>query len=230
MEHLWAGIIVASTACGGGGAGLSSADASPPDGSGQPSPEGRLPADAAADGARDEARDSSRGSEQGTSDDAAGSPCHADRDCPQPSGQYCVPCFEGGVDCALSQCVAGACVGHAASCPGPITDPCAYKVCGDPCQQCSTPDGGCYAGTCNWFNECKQAPSPACSIDAPYSCAPSDAVGVGDCNTFLGWGWDGSKCIAIVGCECQGSDCQGLTDSAEMDCLDIYSICPRDGG
>jgi hypothetical protein len=158
-----------------------------------------------------------------------GTPCSVDSDCTQPSDQYCVPCFDGGTDCSRIVCVGGSCTGHPANCPGPTTNPCAYKQCGDSCEQCATADGGCYPGTCNWFNECK-AETPVCSISATYGCAPSDAVGVGDCNDFLGWGWNGGNCVPVVGCMCQGSDCTGLTTASASDCLGNYFMCPLDGG
>jgi hypothetical protein len=223
--------VILPLLCSCGGASASAVDGGvASEASTPPSADGALPVDASADGPSSDS-DVSPGNEQDVSlsSDGGGITCRVDGDCPQPSGQYCVACFEGGVDCARSQCVAGACVGHAANCPGPMTNACAYKGCGDPCQQCSTYDGGCYAGTCNWFNECKQA-VPVCSISATYGCAPSDAVGVGDCNDFLGWGWDGSKCSPVVGCLCQGSDCVGLTTGSASDCLGNYSQCPQDGG
>ena len=154
--------------------------------------------------------------------------CRGDSDCPQASTQYCVPCFEGGLDCAHYRCTNGSCVGVPAgrSCPGPLTNPCASKACGDGCQQCSTVDGGCYPGTCNWFGACKAA-TPVCTGQASRGCSPSDAMGVGDCNDFLGFGWDGSKCIALVGCVCQGSDC-GILLSAEIDCNAVFAPCGHD--
>lgn len=156
-------------------------------------------------------------------------PCRTDSDCPQPSEQYCLPCFEGGVSCAHSQCDNGVCQGQAAgNCPGPINDPCASKSCGDACQQCSTADGGCYPGTCNWLGACKSS-TPICSPSAPRGCAVSDAVGVGDCNDFLGWAWDGTACIAVVGCLCQGSDCGTLLVSS-FDCVSTFLPCGGDGG
>lgn len=155
--------------------------------------------------------------------------CRTDIDCQQPSQQFCVPCFEGGVSCATSRCIDDSCEGLAPQCSGPLTDPCAYKACGDPCQQCSTSDGGCYPGVCTWFGQCKAATNPVCDVTATLGCGPTDAIGLGDCNIFLGWGWDGSKCIAVVGCLCQGSDCVSLVGAEMSDCLGAYSGC-RDGG
>jgi|HubBroStandDraft_1064217.scaffolds.fasta_scaffold228155_2 hypothetical protein len=159
--------------------------------------------------------------------------CLTDSDCVQPSSSYCVPCFEGGTSCAGSSCVNGACQGFAAgsACPGPITLPCAEKMCGDACSQCSTPDGGCYPGTCTLFNTCKASvAAPMCSGAATRSCLPFDAVGVGDCNILLGWGWDGAKCSAVVGCICQGSDCPALIGAEQLDCQQAFFGCTGDGG
>jgi hypothetical protein len=158
--------------------------------------------------------------------------CRTDSDCIQPSQQFCVPCFEGGVSCASTQCVNGNCTGFAANwgCSGPVTDPCAEKSCGDSCQQCSTPDGGCYSGVCTWFNLCKADTVPVCTVTATRGCAPTDATGLGDCNDFLGWAWDGSKCVALAGCLCQGSDCSDLLGGSLGDCDSVYSDCRGNGG
>jgi hypothetical protein len=187
-----------------------------------------LPADASVDSVATDPGDAAAENEQPVFGDDGALRCALSSDCPQPSAQYCVPCFEGGVTCARSECVGGSCQGLPPTCPGPITNPCAYKSCGDPCQQCSTSDGGCYPGSCSWFGSCKAA-VPVCSMGATRGCAPSDAVGVGDCNYFLGWGWDGSKCLGVVGCLCQGSDCGMLLGSYD-DCHTTFSLCSRDAG
>jgi hypothetical protein len=154
--------------------------------------------------------------------------CTQNTDCPQPSLPYCQACFDGGADCARGRCVSGQCRGLPPSCPGPVTNPCAAHNCGDPCEQCLTLDGGCYPGKCAWGGACKAA-QPVCSVDAGRGCAPSDAVGVGSCNYPLGWGWDGRQCVAIVGCECIGSDCGGLLVDS-LSCDATFAECPKDGG
>jgi hypothetical protein len=241
---LWVGALSASilavwtrgvsSGCGGGAANTTSSgpDAQPADAPTEPQPDGApLPDDALNDSFVPPLDDAALADSQGMPSGGDSSlPCRADSDCPQPAASYCVPCFEGGMDCARSQCINGVCVGvpGGRSCPGPITNPCAYKMCGNSCQQCSTSEGGCYPGVCNWFGACKAA-IPICSIHASRGCAPSDALGVGDCNDFLGFGWDGTKCIAIVGCLCQGSDC-GTLLSAQFDCYGVFLPCMQEGG
>ncbi len=172
------------------------------------------PRDAGADG-RVEAGEVDSGADSTT--------CLRDSDCPQPAGNYCIPCFEVGVSCASTRCMSGQCIGVAADCPGPLTDPCASRTCGDACQQCSTVDGGCYPGLCDWFGACK-ARTPTCSIDAGRGCSAMDASGVGDCNDPFGWAWDGIKCVAVVGCECVGSDCGELLPDSST-CAAVFSGC-----
>jgi hypothetical protein len=153
----------------------------------------------------------------------ASSGCHGDNECPQPDGRYCQPCFDGGTSCAAARCLNGVCTGYPPMCPGPVSNPCASKACGDPCEQCSTFDGGCYSGTCSSLGACKNS-TPTCSGDGGRGCAPMDAIGIGDCNYFLGWIWDGAACKAVVGCQCIGSDCGlGLNDSST--CQTVFSGC-----
>ena len=153
--------------------------------------------------------------------------CVTDNDCSQPAEQFCDPCFDGGEVCASFHCVSGTCVGTAANCGGPLSNPCAGIACGGACTQCDTLDGGCYSGTCNWFNECKSAANPVCSITATRSCTPTDGAGIGDCDIPLGWAWDGSKCIAVVGCICRGGDCGTLLPDSQT-CDDVFGQCAED--
>jgi hypothetical protein len=160
-------------------------------------------------------------------------PCRQDFDCPQP-GNYCEPCFDGGVSCANSRCTDGGCVDVPASCPGPISEPCFGKSCGETCEQCSISDGGCYSGTCDYLGRACRALAPRCSFDGGVptteqvqGCTAFDAVAAGYCNHVFGWAWNGLKCVPIVGCLCEGSDCGYLLDY--FTCL-IFESCPHDGG
>lgn len=56
------------------------------------------------------------------------------------------------------------------------------------------------------------------------NCTPMNAQGVGSCSMFLGYTWDGTKCLGISGCSCQGSDCSKLFKSP-ADCQSAYSQC-----
>jgi hypothetical protein len=66
-------------------------------------------------------------------------------------------------------------------------------------------------------------------------CSPQDAFGTPppgmsspQCHSALGWAWDGSKCIAIVGCSCQGADCGDLLP-IQSACRAAYAHCLTGG-
>jgi hypothetical protein len=216
-------VLLAVCGCGGRESG---ANAGAGTGSGHGSGTGST---AGSETASDNNDDSSTGSGSDASMDAQGpGSCATDSDCVQPAAQYCDPCFEGGVSCGRTACIDGTCQYEPPDCPGPVGNPCASKMCGDPCQQCSTLDGGCYPGTCDWLGACKTT-VPVCSASAQTSC-DVDAVGIGDCNHVLGWSWDGSKCVAVVGCDCRGSDCGDLLPDSD-DCIAEFRFtCNGDSG
>jgi hypothetical protein len=63
-------------------------------------------------------------------------------------------------------------------------------------------------------------------------CSPLDAMGTppsgfssSECHDVFGWGWDGGKCIAIVGCSCLGADCGNLLP-VQSACSSAYAHCP----
>jgi hypothetical protein len=58
----------------------------------------------------------------------------------------------------------------------------------------------------------------------PPTCVPMDARGVGPCDAVLGYAWNGSRCVSISGCECEGSDCERLA-SLEV-CEAAHARCP----
>ena len=60
----------------------------------------------------------------------------------------------------------------------------------------------------------------------PACCAQStQANGVGACERLFGWAWVGDGCEPIVGCECEGPDCNALfRDPGE--CLAAFNGCP----
>jgi hypothetical protein len=178
--------------------------------------------------------------------------CRTDDDCPQPE-HVCQSCFDGTMVCARSQCGNGDgvtlvdgrwqidscsgvacpprhCVDSPGWCPGPVSDPCANKSCGDVCEQCNTPDGGCYLGTCNFRGACRAA-APNCSPDVGQrlaeDCRATDAVGIGDCNYLFGWSWEASGCVPVVGCSCQGSDCSKMFKNLFSPYCAGLSACPR---
>lgn len=59
------------------------------------------------------------------------------------------------------------------------------------------------------------------------SCAAIDARGEGPCEAILGWGWDGTSCTALSGCECVGTECAALhsepalCETAHRHCLEL---------
>jgi hypothetical protein len=157
--------------------------------------------------------------------------CQSNDDCPQVQ-DYCQVCVDGGKVCASSLCIEGGCQDTPAACPK--TPVCA---CGGDCMRCGTVDdgGGCVPGTCDFVYRCKTT-IPAgqkCtgpSVGDPIDCAAQIAVGVGDCNSILGWAWDGTRCIPVVGCLCLGQDCPDLL-GAEYYCKYAFAyVCVGDAG
>jgi hypothetical protein len=59
------------------------------------------------------------------------------------------------------------------------------------------------------------------------TCAPQDAMGVGPCDQFFGYAWDGQSCVGISGCSCEGADCSRLHAALES-CQKEHADCgPR---
>jgi hypothetical protein len=180
------------------------------------------------------AQTSSTGSDSGVTVDVDDSstkldsapPCRVDTDCVQPAGAFCQECYIGGPACAASRCIDSRCKDVPGWCDGPLTAPCGRKQCGDDCQHCLTEDGGCYDGKCNWLGVCKSE-GVDCSGDAGTSCAPNDAIAIGDCNVVLGFAWDGRACSPLVGCTCRGSECIIMKNS-EFECIAVYRRCITD--
>ncbi len=130
-----------------------------------------------------------------------GAPCGPNEICDYPDGSYC-----GGDDST------GVCIPRPDSCPEPTCRP----VCG-----C---DGNTYCGDC----EAHAAGTDvlregACDAD----CDAMDAVGVGLCDGWFGYAWNGSDCAGISGCSCEGADCSALYSSYEA-CVDARSSCITD--
>jgi hypothetical protein len=59
----------------------------------------------------------------------------------------------------------------------------------------------------------------------PPPCRPMDARGVGGCEAIRGYAWDGRQCLAIVGCSCEGEDCDRRYVSL-AECLGANADCP----
>lgn len=55
---------------------------------------------------------------------------------------------------------------------------------------------------------CKAAHAGCVSPGGP--CDPEKAAGVGLCDAFFGWAWNGQECVGISGCSCEGPACATL--------------------
>ncbi len=60
--------------------------------------------------------------------------------------------------------------------------------------------------------------------DAPAMCAAQDARGVGACAAFFGYAWNGTACVGLSGCSCEGAACRSLPSTPEA-CRAAYSAC-----
>lgn len=79
------------------------------------------------------------------------------------------------------------------------------------------------------------AAAPEAGSDAPADiCSAWDAVAEGeggaDACGFLGFAYNGRKCVRLVGCECVGVDCSHLYADG-LSCAMDHATCPHgDGG
>ncbi|RMH43631.1 MAG: hypothetical protein D6689_04605 [Deltaproteobacteria bacterium] len=64
---------------------------------------------------------------------------------------------------------------------------------------------------------------------APASCGPQAATGVGLCERFFGYAWNGVDCVGVSGCSCNGDDCDALYTSPDA-CRTAHAACyPGEG-
>jgi hypothetical protein len=95
-----------------------------------------------------------------------------------------------------------------------------------------SPFCGCDGRTFNSSSTCVGRPyartGPCESVDAGPTplCRPQTASGVGLCELFLGFVWNGTDCIGLSGCSCVGSDCSSLVQDLSV-CLAAHRSCPR---
>jgi hypothetical protein len=67
-----------------------------------------------------------------------------------------------------------------------------------------------------------------CELGDP--CAPDDASGIGQCDAFFGYAWNGLECVGLSGCECQGVDCPNLPlEPDECEAMHAECLLPPDG-
>ncbi|MCS6900980.1 MAG: hypothetical protein NZX77_14570, partial [Polyangiaceae bacterium] len=129
------------------------------------------------------------------------------------------------------------------------TEPCEGPMppCAAPPPGCDYEGGGCVNGvwTCGKLvcnSECKPGetkPAPdgcntcTCQEDGTWACTklacvgtcdPQEAQGVGNCEAFFGYAWNGKECVGLSGCSCQGKDCKNTFSSPE-ECQAAYKGC-----
>jgi len=100
----------------------------------------------------------------------------------------------------------------------------------------------CVGNDCNQLSEtaaeCAAAHDTCGATPPDYSCGsamlyqnpddicdPMDATAQDPCFCMLGYAWDGSACVVLGGCECVGSDCDGLYET-EQECVTAHASCP----
>ena len=59
-------------------------------------------------------------------------------------------------------------------------------------------------------------------------CDADDVHASGTCDLALGWFWDGSACVSLSGCVCDGIDC-GLAALGAGECDAAHAACVRGG-
>jgi len=114
----------------------------------------------------------------------------------------------------------------------------------------SKSDGTCWCdGECWWYGDCCDDAAETCSVDEcnalsntgchdgnvcvagtpntcenlQADCSAQDAHGVGMCEMFMGVAWNGTTCVGVSGCSCEGADCNALTSLAV--CQDSHAHC-----
>jgi len=63
--------------------------------------------------------------------------------------------------------------------------------------------------------------------DGGGSCAAQDATGVGPCDAFFGYYWNGATCVLVGGCTCSGADCGHGWPTPE-ECVTAHAGCAGD--
>jgi len=124
-----------------------------------------------------------------------GSACASEADCND--GDACTADFCHNGDCE-NVLKTGCCSADEQCAPG--------ELCSLECPPCDCPpvgDGPCFCPDC--IGTC-QAAGPACKKIDPFS--------FGICAMFLGYGFDGAKCVGVSGCGC-GDSCDALFKSLE---------------
>lgn len=61
------------------------------------------------------------------------------------------------------------------------------------------------------------------------TCFPQFAYGVGACELFFGYVWDGDTCTGVSGCSCEGDACGSLYSDFE-ECMNVHLPCSASCG
>lgn len=94
---------------------------------------------------------------------------------------------------------------------GPCDQFFGWKWNGDACEGVSGCD--CIGFDCEFLDldlPVCEAAHAECGGNVPPCPGITDAKGVGLCQLFLGYAWDGIQCVGISGCSCEGADCDNL--------------------
>lgn len=98
----------------------------------------------------------------------------------------------------------------AADCPNELA-PC--LACGPTSYVCAKPT--CESGFCTFAPaDCSQA----------SDCHILDVHTANDCALLLGYYWNGLGCTGLIGCSCEGAECDQLTQSPS-ECINAHSTC-----
>jgi hypothetical protein len=62
------------------------------------------------------------------------------------------------------------------------------------------------------------------SSTLPAGCEAQDVREVGSCEPFRGAAWNGTSCVVVSGCSCEGADCDNLARSLEA-CAAAHAHC-----
>ncbi|MEZ4225143.1 MAG: hypothetical protein R3B13_29600 [Polyangiaceae bacterium] len=150
----------------------------------------------------------------GSDDGGAGVPCGPNtcakgEEC---CNESCGICTQPGGACIQLACGGGAGQGGGTgvSCGNNVCGAGEY-CCNESCGICAKPDEGCVT------MECKDP------------CDAQNAAGVGACDMFLGYAWDGKSCTGLSGCSCQGPDCSALYPTLDA-CNKTYTECGNTSG
>src|SRR5690606_12296078 len=111
---------------------------------------------------------------------------------------------------------------------GDCRDELGWKWNGDDCEPvigCTCTGGGCetlYADESACLGGSEECIAARCgALDATAVATGCDAPGP------LGWTWNGTECVELVGCSCDGSACWRVEGNGESSCRTEFARCAR---